>query len=48
MAIFRPEPHSDKRPIFNVLHFLVGVTAHVASGKPTSLEYIYIYIYIYI
>lgn len=31
MAAFRPAPTSSKRPIFNMLHFLVGLSAHVLS-----------------
>ncbi|KAK2150640.1 hypothetical protein LSH36_397g02007 [Paralvinella palmiformis] len=31
MAVFRPAPTSSKRPIFNMLHFLVGLAAHILS-----------------
>jgi hypothetical protein len=31
MAIFRPEPNAKNRPIFNVLHFLVGLLAHLCA-----------------
>jgi len=37
MAIFRPEPDAKKRPVFNVLHFLVGLLSHLASGNLTEL-----------
>jgi uncharacterized membrane protein len=31
MAMFRPEPNAKNRPIFNVLHFLVGLLAHLCA-----------------
>ena len=33
MAIFRPHPGTDKRPIFNVAHTLVGTAAYVVASK---------------
>ena len=32
MAIFRPDPKSDKRWLFNILHFVVGLLAHLSAG----------------
>jgi len=32
MAMFRPEPTAEMRTVFNILHFLVGTAAQLASG----------------
>jgi hypothetical protein len=31
MALFRPDPNTKYRPLFNVAHFLVGLLAHAAA-----------------
>lgn len=36
MAIFRPDPKAEKRWIFNILHFLVGLIAHLSAGTTTD------------
>jgi len=39
MATLRPGPTAERRPIFNVFHFLVGTTAHLASGIYRNVIY---------